>query len=103
MPWRKIKQGAPYVFQELVFFSPRQFDEPVDLQEKEFIFRLKVCVNSGRCFTGPFYDEVIGEEEITKKEFDSLMDMVHNTPGLIITGREYTRFDDYGGLKKLYG
>ncbi|NBP01556.1 MAG: hypothetical protein EBU90_15735 [Proteobacteria bacterium] len=103
MAWRRIKQGQPYVFQELVFFSPRQFDEPVELEDKEFIFRLKVCTNSGRCFTGPFYNEVIGEEELTKKEFNNLMDMVHNTPGIIITGKEYVRYDDYGGLKKIYG
>lgn len=103
MPYKRIKKGEPFLFQELVFFSPRQFNEPVELEEKEFIFRLKVCVNSGRCFTGPFYNEVIGEEELTKKEFKFLMEMVNETPGIIITGKEYTRFDDYGGLKRIYG
>jgi len=102
MPYKRIKKGEPFVFQELVFFSPRQFDQPLEIQDKEFIFRLKVCVNSSRCFTGPFYDEVIGEEELTKEEVDNVLDMVNKTPGIIITGREYTRFDDYGGLKKLY-
>lgn len=102
MPYKRIKQGAPFVFQELVFFSPRQFDEPVEIEEKEFMFRLKVCVNSGRCFTGPFYNEVIGEEEVSKKELNLLLEMVDKTPGIIITGREYTRYDDYGGLKTLY-
>jgi len=103
MPYKRIKKGEPFVFQELIFFSPRQFDEPVEFEEKEFIFRLKVCTNSGRCFTGPFYDEVIGEEELTKKEVNSLLDMVYNTPEIIIAGKEYIRFDDYGGLKKIYG
>jgi len=103
MPYRRIKQGAPFVFQELVFFSPRQFDQPLELEDKEFIFRLKVCVNSGRCFTGPFHDEVIGEEEVSEKELKALLKMVNETPGMIITGKEYIRFDDYGGLKKLYG
>ena len=103
MPYKRIKQGAPFVFQELVFYSPRQFEQPLDIQDKEFIYRLKICVNSGRCFTGPFFDEVIGEEEITEKEFKSVLNLVENTTGIIITGREYVRYDDYGGLKKLYG
>jgi len=103
MPYKRIKQGAPFVFQELVFYSPRQFEQPLEIQDKEFIYRLKICVNSGRCFTGPFFDEVIGEEEITEKEFKSVLNLVENTPGIIITGREYIRYDDYGGLKKLYG
>jgi len=103
MPYKRIKQGAPFVFQELVFYSPRQFEQPLEIQDKEFIYRLKICVNSGRCFTGPFFDEVIGEEEITEKELKSVLNLVENTPGIIITGREYIRYDDYGGLKKLYG
>ena len=103
MAWKRIKQGEPFTFQELVFFSPRQFDEPVELEEKEFIFRLKVCVNSGRCFTGPFYNEVIGEEELTKTDLKKLMEMIDNTPGIIITGKEYLRFDDLDGLKRYYG
>lgn len=103
MPYKRIKKGEPYLFQELVFFSPRQFDQLLPYEDKEFIFRLKVCANSGRCFTGPFHDEVIGEEELTDKEVKNLLNMIENTPGIIITGKEYTRFDDYGGLKKLYG
>jgi len=103
MPYKRIKQGEPYVFQEFIFFSPQQFDEPVEIEDKKFIFRLKVCVNSGRCFTGPFIEDVIGEEEITKKEFNQLMEMVKDTPGIIFTGREYTIYNDYGGLEKYYG
>lgn len=103
MPYKRIGKGEPYTFQELVFFSPRQFDQPLELVDKEFIYRLKICVNSGRCFTGPFMDEVIGEYEITNKELKDVLNLVENTPGIIITGREYVRFDDYGGLKKLYG
>lgn len=102
MPYKRIKKGEPFVFQELIFYSPRQFDQPLEIQDKEFIFRLKICVNSGRCFTGPFYDEVIGEEELTNQEVDNILNMIDKTPGIIITGREYTRFDDYGGLKQLY-
>jgi len=103
MPYKRIKQGKPYTFQEFLFFSPRQFDQPLELNDKEFMYRLKICVDSGRCFTGPFVEEVIGEEEITNKELKELLNLVNNTPGIIITGREYIRYDDYGGLKQLYG
>jgi len=103
MPYKRIKKGEPYTFHELVFFSPRQFEQPLELQDKEFIYRLKICVNSGRCFTGPFVDEVIGEYEIDNNELKDVLNFIDNTPGIIITGREYVRFDDYGGLKKLYG
>jgi len=103
MPYKRIKQGKPYIFQEFIFFSPRQFDMPLEMEDKEFIYRLKICVDSGRCFTGPFIEEVVGEEELTKNEVNKVLDMVYNTPGIIITGREYVRYDDYGGLKRLYG
>ncbi|NBW57879.1 hypothetical protein EBR43_08915 [bacterium] len=103
MPYKRIKKGEPFVFQELVFFSPRQFDEPVELEEKNFIMRLKICTNSNRCFTGPFYNEVIGEEELSKKEVNEFLEMINNSPDIIITGKEYTVFDDLGGLKKYYG
>ena len=103
MPYKRIKQGKPFTFHEFLFFSPRQFDQPLQLADKEFIYRLKICTNSGRCFTGPFVDEVIGEEEITEKELKQVLKLVEETPGIIITGREYTRYDDYGGLQKLYG
>ena len=103
MPYKRIKQGKPYTFHEFLFFSPRQFDQPLELKDKEFIYRLKICVDSGRSFTGPFVDEVIGEEEITNKELKDILNLVNNTPGIIITGREYIRYDDYGGLKQLYG
>jgi len=103
MPYKRIKQGKPFTFHEFLFFSPRQFDQPLELADKEFIYRLKICVESGRCFTGPFMDEVIGEEEITEKELKQVLKMVDETPGIIITSREYIRYDDYGGLQKLYG
>jgi len=103
MPYKRIKQGMPYTFQEFIFFSPRQFDMPLEMEDKEFIYRLKICVDSGRCFTGPFIEEVVGEEELTKNEVNKVLDMVYNTPGIIITGREYVRYDDLGGLKKYYG
>jgi len=76
---------------------------PLELTDKEFIYRLKVCVNSGRCFTGPFVEEVVGEQEISKGELKLVMDMVENTPGIIIVGMEYVRYDDMGGLEKYYG
>ena len=103
MPYKRIKQGKPFTFHEFLFFSPRQFEQPLELADKEFIYRLKICVESGRCFTGPFVDEVIGEEEITQKELKQVLKLVEETPGVIITGREYIRYDDYGGLQKLYG
>ena len=103
MPYKRIKQGKPFTFHEFLFFSPRQFDQPLALEDKEFIYRLKVCVNSGRCFTGPFIEEVIGEEEVTRGELKMVLGMVNNTPGMIMMGKEYVRYDDYGGLDKLYG
>lgn len=103
MPYKRIKQGKSFVFHEFLFFSPRQFEQPLELADKEFIYRLKICTISGRCFTGPFVDEVIGEEEITEKELKQVLKLVEQIPGIIITGREYIRYDDYGGLDKLYG
>ena len=103
MPYKRIKQGKPYTFHEFLFFSPGQFDIPLELADKEFIYRLKICTNSGRCFTGPFVEEVIGEQEITKTEVNKVLDMVNNTPGIIIVGMEYVRYDDLGGLGRYYG
>jgi len=103
MPYKRVKQGVPYSFQEFVFFSPKQFNEPVPIEEKDHIFRLKVCIDTGRCFTGPFVDEVVGEEELTKTEVTKFLDMVNNISGIIITGSEWTQYDDYGGMKKYYG
>jgi hypothetical protein len=64
---RKVQGGIPWVFQELVFFSPRQFDEPEPLEAKDFIYYLKICVNSGRVFTGAFFGDSIDESEVDKK------------------------------------
>jgi len=100
---RKIKKGLPYTFHEFIFFSPRQFEEPVPVEEKDFIYRLKICTNSNRCFTGPFYDEVIGEYELSKKEINKVLEMIEKIPGVIIMSTEYTITDDYNGLWKYYG
>jgi hypothetical protein len=100
---RKVKKGLPYTFQVFAFYSPRQFDKPVDIEDKEFITKIKICTNSNRCFTGPFLDEVVGEYELTNKEFKQIMDLVEQTPGVIIYGMEYTITDDYNGLWKYYG
>ena len=103
MPYKRVRQGNPYTFQEFIFFSPDQFDNPVEIEDKEWIFRLKICTDSGRCYTGPLIDEVIGEEELTKTEVNKVLDMVYNTPGMIITGKEWTQYDDYGGMGRYYG
>jgi len=100
---RKIKKGLPYSFEEFIFFSPRQFDKPVDIEEKEFICKIKVCTNSNRCFTGPFIDETVGEYELSNKEVKDIIKFVDETPGLIIYGIEYTITDDYNGLWRYYG
>jgi len=100
---RKVKNGLPYTFQELAFYSPRQFDKPVELEDKEFITKIKVCTNSNRCFTGPFFNESVGEYEITNKEVNEILKLVDVTPGLIIYGIEYTITDDFNGLWKYYG
>jgi len=88
MPYKRIKQGKPLTFQELVFYSPRQFDQPLELKDKEFIYRLKICIDSGRCFTGPFHDEVIGEEEISEAELQQVLKLANETKGIIISGHE---------------
>jgi len=103
MYFRKKIRGKPYTFQEFVFFSPKQFDRPVELEEKKFLFRIKICTNSNRTFSGPFIEEVIGEYEISNKELKKMLEIVNETPGLIIYGFEYTRTDDMNGLWKYYG
>lgn len=100
---RKVKKGLPYTFHEFAFFSPRQFDNPVDIEDKEFITKIKICTNSNRCFSGPFFDETVGEYELTNNEVKGVMELVAQTPGLIIYGIEYTITDDYNGLWKYYG
>lgn len=103
MAWRRIKKGLPYTFHVFVFFSPKQFEKAVEIEDKEFLFKLKICTNSGRVFTGPFIDEVVGEYEIDNKELKEMLTIVNETPGLIIYGFEYTITDDYNGLWKYYG
>lgn len=100
---RKVKKGLPYTFQEFAFFSPRQFDKLVELEDKEFITKIKICTNSNRCFSGPFFNESVGEYELTNKEVKEIIKLVDETPGLIIYGIEYTITDDYNGLWKYYG
>jgi len=103
MPYKRIFKGKPYTFQEFLFFSPNQFDKLVDIEEKDFIYKLKICTNSGRIFTGPFFNDVVGEYEITNKELKEILEMVNDTPGMIIYGVEYTINDDFNGLWKYYG
>lgn len=103
MARKRISRGKPYTFQEFVFFSPAQFDSKLPIEEREFILRIKVCVESGRVFTGPFIDEVVGEYEILKKELKQMLDMVNETPGMIMYGFEYTINDDFNSLWKYYG
>lgn len=103
MYFRKKIRGKPFTFQEFVFFSPEQFDDPVKIEEKDFLFKLKICTNSNRVFTGPFIDEVIGEYEISNKELRKMLEIVNETPGLIMYGFEYTLTDDMNGLWKYYG
>jgi len=99
---RKIR-GKPYTFHEFAFFSPKQFDEPVAVEEKDMLFKLKICTNSGRVYTGPFYDECVGEHEIANAELKKMLQIVNETPGLIMYGQEYTITDDYNALWKYYG
>jgi hypothetical protein len=100
---RKVRKGTPYTFQEFAFYSPKQFDEPVPIEEKDMLFKLKICTNSNRVFTGPFFMECISQHEVTEKELKKMLKMVNETPGLIIYGEEYTITDDYNGLWKYYG
>lgn len=103
MGYKRIFKGKPYTFHEFVFFSPAQFDSKEELEDRDFICRIKICVNSNRVFTGPLIGECIGEFEMTNKELKQLLDLVYNTPGLIIYGREYTINDDYNALWRYYG
>lgn len=103
MPWSRIGKGKPFVFHEFAFFSPKQFDKPVEIQDKDFLFKIKICNNSGRVFTGPFMNEVIGEEEIGDTELNKMMELVNNTPNIIMYGTENILHDDSGGLQRYYG
>lgn len=100
---RKARQGLPYVFQEFAFFSPKQFDAPVPVEEKDMLFKLKICINSNRVFSGPFFMESIGQHEVTEKELKKMLKIVNETPGLIMYCEEYTIVDDCNGLWKYYG
>jgi hypothetical protein len=100
---RKKVKGKPYTFHEFVFFSPKQFDEPVSIEEKKSLFNLKICINSNRVFTVPFFNECVGEQEATNKELKQMLEVINETPGLIIYGEEYTIYDDCNGLWKYYG
>ena len=100
---RKTRKGLPYTFQEFAFFSPKQFDASVPVEEKDMLFKLKICTNSNRVFSGPFFMECAVQHEVTEKELKKMLKMVNETPGLIIYGEEYTITDDYNGLWKYYG
>jgi len=100
---RKIRKGLPYTFQEFAFFSPKQFDELVPIEEKDSLFNLKICTNSNRVFTMPFFGETVGQQEVTEKELKKMLKLINETPGLIIYGEEYTITDDLNGLWKYYG
>jgi hypothetical protein len=101
---RKRKfRGKPYTFHEFAFFSPTQFDEPVAVEEKDMLFKLKICTNSGRVFTGPFFNESAGQQEVTDRELKKMLKMVNETPDLIMYGEEYTITDDYNALWQYYG
>ena len=99
----KVKIGIPYVFHEFAFFSPKQFDEPVALEDKDMLFKLKICTNSNRVFTGPFFMECMSEYEVPPKELKQMLNMVNDTPGLIICCEEYTITDDHNALWQYYG
>ena len=103
MPYKRIKKGLPYTFQEFAFFSPRQFNKQVEVEDKDFITKIKICTNSNRCFTGPFFNESVGEYELTNNEINEILRLVEETPELVIYGIEYTIYDDYNGLWKYYG
>ena len=104
MPYKKkIDKGTPWTFHELVFFSPRQFDEPEPLEFKDFIYYLKICINSGRVFTGAFYRESINQHEVDEKTLKKILKMVYETPDIIICGEEYTIYDETSTLDRYYG
>jgi hypothetical protein len=100
---RKKRKGLPYTFQEFAFFSPKQFAELVPVEEKSMLFKLKICTNSNRVFSGPFFMEGVGQYEVTEKELKKMLKIVNETPDLIMYGEEYTITDDYNGLWKYYG
>jgi hypothetical protein len=103
MGYKRIFKGKPFTFQEFVFFSPRQFDNNKEIDEKEFITKIKICTNSNRAFTGPFINETVGQYELNNKELNKILDLVYNTPGIIIYSFEYTINYDYNGLWRYYG
>lgn len=103
MPRKRIFRGKPYTFHEFAFFAPHKFDENVAVEEKVMLFKLKICTNSGRVFSGPFYNECVGEYELKNSELKKMLEIVNQTPGLIMYGEEYTINDDYNGLWKYYG
>lgn len=100
---KKVQKGVPWVFQELVFFSPRQFDEPEPLETKDFIYYLKICVNSGRVFTGAFFGDIIDQSEVGEKTLNHVLKLVNETPDIIICGQEYTIYDETNSLDRYYG
>lgn len=99
---KKVKLGEPFVFQEFYIFTPRQFNDKKELEEKDFVAKIAVCLNSDRVFTGPFYGDSAMQSEITKKELNQLLDMVYNTPEMIIVGDEYTLYDKCNVLRDYY-
>jgi hypothetical protein len=99
---KKIELGEPFVFQEFFIFSPRQFNDKRELEEKDFVAKIKVCLNSDRVFTGPFYDSSAMQSELTKKELNQILDMVYNTPEMIIVGQEYALHDEHNVLRDYY-
>lgn len=103
MAWKRIKKGLPYTFHEFAFFSPQQFDTNVEVEEKDYLFKLKICTNTGKVLTGPFFMEVVGEEEVSNSELKKMLEIINNTPNLIIYGEEYTIYDDCNQLWKYYG
>lgn len=103
MRHRKKRKGLPYTFQEFAFFSPKQFAVLVPVQEKDMLFKLKICTNSNRVFSGPFFMESTVQHEVTEKELKKMLKIVNETPDLIMYCEEYTTTDDYNGLWKYYG
>jgi hypothetical protein len=100
---KRVQGGVPWTFQELIFFSPRQFNEPEPLEFKDFIYYLKICVNSGRVFTGAFFGESIDQGEVDEKTLKQVLKMVNETPDIIICGQEYTIYDETNSLNIYYG
>jgi hypothetical protein len=103
MAWKRVKRGAPFTFHEFAFFSPKQFDENVEIEEKDFLFKLKICIDTGKVATGPFFGEVVGEEFVCESELKKMLEIVYKTPNIIIYGEEYVIHDDYNQLWRYYG